>query len=120
MQVQSEKIEAYLGNRTLVTEIGLDISPYETDISRLENEGKTVMILAVGGKVKGALAVADVLKKESVEAVEALKKNNIEVWMLTGDNNRTAKSCRDISRRDSWVFLTRLRIVRRKRRGLAI
>ncbi|KKS49977.1 MAG: Heavy metal translocating P-type ATPase [Candidatus Nomurabacteria bacterium GW2011_GWA2_43_66] len=92
LQVQSEKIEAYLGNRTLVTEIGLDISPYETDISRLENEGKTVMILAVGGKVKGALAVADVLKKESVEAVEALKKNNIEVWMLTGDNNRTAKA----------------------------
>ncbi|OGI74770.1 hypothetical protein A2740_00880 [Candidatus Nomurabacteria bacterium RIFCSPHIGHO2_01_FULL_43_16] len=100
LQVQSEKIEAYLGNRTLVTEIGLDISPYETDISRLENEGKTVMILAVGGKVngfdkltiKGALAVADVLKKESVEAVQALKKNNIEVWMLTGDNNRTAKA----------------------------
>ena len=92
LQIQSQKVEAYLGNRALIADIGLDMSPYEIEISKLENEGKTVMILAVDKKIKGALAVADVLKKESVEAVRALKNSNIEVWMLTGDNSRTAKA----------------------------
>jgi len=92
LQIGSQKVEAYLGNRALVSDIGLDISPYETNIAKLENEGKTVMILVVDKKIKGALAVADVLKKESVEAIKILKKNNIDVWMITGDNSRTAKA----------------------------
>ena len=92
LQVNNQKIEAYLGNRALVADVGLDISPYEDTIRKLENEGKTVMILVIDKKIKGALAVADVLKKESIEAVRALKKNNIDVWMLTGDNDRTARA----------------------------
>src|SRR3989339_62618 len=92
LQIQSRKIEAYLGNRALIAEVGLDISPYENNIRKLENEGKTVVILVVDKKLKGALAVADVLKKESIEAVRVLKKNNIDVWMLTGDNDRTARA----------------------------
>ena len=92
LQIQSQRIEAYLGNRALMADIGLDSSLYEVAISKLENEGKTVMILASDKKIKGALAVADVLKKESVEAVRTLKKNNIDVWMLTGDNDRTARA----------------------------
>lgn len=92
LQIQSQKVEAYLGNRALIVEIGLDISPYEADIRKLESEGKTVMILVVDKKIKGALAVADVVKKESIEAIRTLKNNNIEVWMLTGDNSRTAKA----------------------------
>ena len=75
-----------------MADIGLDSSLYEVAISKLENEGKTVMILASDKKIKGALAVADVLKKESIEAVRTLKKNNIDVWMLTGDNDRTARA----------------------------
>jgi len=92
LQIESKKVEAYLGNRALVLDIGLDISPYENSIMKLENEGKTVIILVVDKKLKGALAVADVLKKESIEAVRTLKKNNIDVWMLTGDNDRTARA----------------------------
>ena len=92
LQIQSQRIEAYLGNRALMADIGLDSSLYEVVISKLENEGKTVMILASDKKIKGALAVADVLKKESIEAVRTLKKNNIDVWMLTGDNDRTARA----------------------------
>ncbi len=92
LQAQSKKIEAYLGNRALVAQIGLDISPYENNIVKLENEGKTVMILMVDKKLMGALAVADVLKKESVEAVRVLKKKKVDVWMLTGDNDRTARA----------------------------
>src|SRR2546427_10085605 len=50
------------------------------------------MILAGGGKVEGAIAVADTLKEHSVEAVRALKSMGIEVMMLTGDNRRTAEA----------------------------
>ncbi|MDP3763308.1 MAG: copper-translocating P-type ATPase [bacterium] len=92
LQIQSQRIEAHLGNRALMVDIGLDVSSYEEVITKLENEGKTVMILAVDKKIKGALAVADVLKKESIEAVQTLKRNNIDVWMLTGDNDRTARA----------------------------
>jgi Cu+-exporting ATPase len=92
LQIQNQKVEAYLGNRTLVIDLGLDISPYEDNIRKLENVGKTVMILIVDKKLKGALAVADVLKKESIEAIKALKNNNIDIWMLTGDNDRTARA----------------------------
>ena len=92
LQIQNQKVEAYLGNRALVADLGLDVSKYEENISKLENEGKTVMILIVDNKLKGALAVADVLKKESIEAIQALQKNNIDVWMLTGDNDRTARA----------------------------
>lgn len=84
------RTEAYLGNRALMADIGLDVSSYEEKIKKLEGEGKTVMILAVDRQIKGALAVADVLKKESVEAIKVLKNNHIDVWMLTGDNNLTA------------------------------
>jgi len=90
LQIESQKVEAYLGNRRLIQSIGLDASPYEDKIINLESEGKTVMILAVAGQIKGALAVADVLKDESKKAVEALKKNHLDVWMITGDNQRTA------------------------------
>ena len=75
-----------------MTDIGLSIVPYDGQIKKLEDEGKTVMILVVGGQIKGALAVADVLKKESVDAVSILKKEGIDVWMLTGDNERTARA----------------------------
>lgn len=92
LQIQNQKIEAYLGNRALVVDLGLDISPYEENIRKLENEGKTVMILIVDKKLKGALAVADVLKKESIEAIKSLRNNKIDVWMLTGDNDRTARA----------------------------
>jgi len=92
LQIQDKKVEGYLGNRALVEDIGLDISSHEDDIRKLENEGKTVMILIIDKKLKGALAVADVIKKESIEAIKTLKDNNIDVWMITGDNDRTAKA----------------------------
>lgn len=92
LQIQERRVEAYLGNRTLMTDIGLNVALYEDQIKKLENEGKTVMILAIGKQIKGALAVADVLKNESIEAIKALKRGGLDVWMLTGDNKRTARA----------------------------
>jgi len=59
---------------------------------RLAGEGKTPMYVAVDGSAAGLLAVADTVKPDSKAAIEALKKLGIEVVMLTGDNERTAKA----------------------------
>ncbi len=92
LRIDSGKVEAYLGNKALMEDIGLDVSPYLEQIKNLESQGKTVMIVAVDKSIKGALAVADVLKEESKRVVELLKNNGIEVWMITGDNKRTAEA----------------------------
>ena len=80
-----------LGNRKLIQDekIRLDIS---AALEKLENEGKTAMIVAVDKKVIGVIAVADTLKENSKEAVDELQKLGKEVVMMTGDNERTAKA----------------------------
>ncbi len=90
LRIDSQKVEVHLGNRALMQEIGISMSAHEDAIAALENEGKTVMLLSVGKQIKGALAVADVLKEEAKKTIAALRNNHIEVWMLTGDNKRTA------------------------------
>ncbi|MGB9169122.1 MAG: heavy metal translocating P-type ATPase [Nitrososphaeraceae archaeon] len=64
----------------------------EEKMTNLESEGKTVMILAVEGNIAGLVAVADTIKESSPDAVKALKELGIEVIMLTGDNEKTAKA----------------------------
>lgn len=89
-KVQGKRV--VLGNRKLMAEMSLDLSKIEKKISQLEEDGKTVMFLVVDGKLAGVIAAADTLKEHAKEAVEELKKMGIEVIMLTGDNERTAKS----------------------------
>jgi Cu+-exporting ATPase len=62
------------------------------EAERLEYEGKTVMFLASDGAASGLVAVADTLKKTSVQAIEELHRMGIEVIMITGDNRRTAEA----------------------------
>ena len=90
--VNNLKTEAWLGNRTLMKDVGINFSSYEDKIRDLENNGKTVIILAVGKKIAGALAVADTLKEKSKDAVALLKNKGIDVWMITGDNDLTARA----------------------------
>ncbi len=88
-----KKVEYYFGNRKLIGQtLGLNIEKYERKINRLEEQGKTAMILATKKTVLGIIGVADTVKDTSKEAVEMLKKLGIEVWMITGDNARTAKA----------------------------
>jgi Cu+-exporting ATPase len=61
-------------------------------IEDLENRGKTVMLLAVDGQTAGVVAVADTVKEYSAEAIARLTAMGIEVWMITGDNTRTARA----------------------------
>ena len=81
-----------LGNRKLMTREGVDISAYASRIETLEGEGKTVMLTAVDGHAAGLIAVADTLKDNSKEAVARLGKMGVEVFMITGDNRRTAEA----------------------------
>ena len=61
-------------------------------IDKLAKSGKTPMYVAINGKLAGIIAVADVVKKSSKEAIMAIKKMGIEVAMITGDNEKTAKA----------------------------
>ena len=88
-----DNIEYFLGNRKLITDYALlDSSKMERKIAKLEEKGKTVMILATKEAVIGFIAVADTVKETSKEAVARLKQMGIEVYMVTGDNARTAKA----------------------------
>jgi Cu+-exporting ATPase len=84
--------EVLLGTRKLMRDRGVDAEALESRMRRLEKEGKTVMLVAVGGQAVGIIAVADTLKENSREAVEALHRLGLEVVMITGDNRRTAEA----------------------------
>lgn len=101
-QYQNQMI--LVGNRTFMRDNGLEIGPdIEKELQKLENEGKTAIIAALipirneisnglNKKIVGLVAVADTLKEFSRQAIEKLKKMKKEVWMITGDNERTAKA----------------------------
>ncbi|MEK7664203.1 MAG: heavy metal translocating P-type ATPase [Patescibacteria group bacterium] len=80
------------GNRRLMDKEGINVSASVKEISEMENDGKTVMMLGIENKLKGLVAVADVIKDSAKEGLAALKKLNIEVIMITGDNQRTANA----------------------------
>jgi Cu+-exporting ATPase len=81
-----------LGNRALFQRENIDTARAEEVMSRLEAEGKTAMLVACDGELAGVIAVADTLKPEAREAIAELKRENVEVVMLTGDNQRTANA----------------------------
>jgi Cu+-exporting ATPase len=72
--------------------LGLDVSGIEEIVSGLEDQGKTAMILSSNGRVEGVIAVADTLKESSEKAISTLRKMGVEVYMITGDNERTAQA----------------------------
>jgi Cu+-exporting ATPase len=81
------------GNRRLMAREGIDTSAFEARIGELEAQGKTVMLVGVdGAKLAGIIAVADTLKDNSREAVARLVKMGVDVYMITGDNRRTAEA----------------------------
>ncbi len=81
-----------IGNPALMRERRIDTSALDEDVARLQSEGKTAMIVAVDGEAKGVIAVADTVKPTSRAAVETLRRQGIDVLMITGDNRRTAEA----------------------------
>ncbi|MFQ6089784.1 MAG: copper-translocating P-type ATPase, partial [Candidatus Methanofastidiosia archaeon] len=92
VRAKMEGREVLIGNLKLMNVEGIDVSKFQEDLEKLSGEGKTPMLVAMGRKVIGIIAVADTLKEHSLEAIEALHHLGIEVVMITGDNARTAKA----------------------------
>ena len=84
--------EIMIGNPSLLEREGVRLDGIDPEIQRLSSEGKTAVIVSVDGKVNGIFGIADTIKEDSREAVEALKAMGIEVVMLTGDNRKVAES----------------------------
>lgn len=80
----------YFGNRKLMDRENIATTDSESRLQKLEEAGKTAMLLADAHKLLGIIAVADTVKETSKEAVVQLRSMGIEVYMITGDNKRTA------------------------------
>jgi P-type Cu2+ transporter len=90
-QAEIDGKTALLGNKLLVTENKVDLGELGAKSEELQGAGRTVVHLAVGGKLVGLIAIADAVRPTAVEAVKALRARGVEVAMLTGDNQGTAE-----------------------------
>jgi len=79
-----------LGNAKLFADRAVALGRLEGEATRLADDGKTPMYVAIAGRAAGIVAVADTVKEESASAIAALRRLGLEVVMLTGDNRRTA------------------------------
>ncbi|MGW7986826.1 heavy metal translocating P-type ATPase [Staphylococcus shinii] len=81
-----------VGNRKFLEEYHVDIDRSELQLSQFEQLGKTAMLIAINQQLRGTIAVADTVKDSTNKAIQQLHDLNIEVVMLTGDNQRTAEA----------------------------
>jgi Cu+-exporting ATPase len=81
-----------VGNRPLLEAAGVDPAPAVESMERLEAEGKTAMLVALDGEALGVVATADTVRESARETVAALQDRGLEVFLLTGDNERTARA----------------------------
>lgn len=85
----------YIGTRKLINENGIGIEneeKVESIIAGLEDDGKTAMFMSKNNTLQAVIAVADTIKESSKEAIEDLQRMGIKVYMITGDNQRTAQA----------------------------
>jgi Cu+-exporting ATPase len=90
IEARVKGIAVLVGNRKLMDDRHISLAEREADSDRLAGEGKTPMYVALDGTLAGIVAVADVLKKSSKQAIARLHSMGIEVAMITGDNKKTA------------------------------
>lgn len=81
-----------VGNRSLMSDRYIDVSTLESSIERFAGSGATPVFVVVDDQLAGVIAIADTVKPESREAVSQLRALGLEVWMLTGDNDATARA----------------------------
>jgi P-type Cu+ transporter len=81
-----------VGNDALMRDYAIDVDPLAADAERYAADGETIVYVAIDGALAGMLAVADPIKPTSPEAVRGLRDMGIDVVMLTGDNERTARA----------------------------
>jgi P-type Cu+ transporter len=81
-----------VGTASLLSDAGVDSAKLATDLTRLQQEGKTAMLVALEGQPAGLVAVADTVKPDSAASIKALRELGLETVMITGDNRRTAEA----------------------------
>ncbi len=81
-----------VGTRGWLREHTIEIAGLDEQLTALETQGKTAMLIALDGKLAGAVAVADTVKVGSAEAIARLHAQGLQVWMITGDNRHTAQA----------------------------
>ena len=83
----------FIGNRKLMNDNSIPVTKtVDANLNRLEIQGKTAILAAIDNKIAGVISLADTIKENANAAISSLKNMGIEVTMLTGDNERTAKS----------------------------
>ena len=87
-----ENQQIWIGTQRWFDEMGINSAAFKTQKEGWEDAGKTVVFVAVEGHLQAAIAVADTVKSTSAQAIQTLQKMGVEVVMLTGDNQRTAKA----------------------------
>lgn len=92
LAAQVEGRRLLVGNESLMKEKNIDSSAFQEQLLELSQEGKTAMFVAIDGQLAGILAVADEMKSSSLSAVSELQSMGLEVIMLTGDREETAKA----------------------------
>lgn len=81
-----------VGTVRLMTDRKVDLTSLQSSIEKLLSEGKTIMVLAVDGKVAGVAAASDPIKENALKAISRMKDLGLEVAMITGDNKKTAEA----------------------------
>ncbi|OHD17255.1 MAG: copper-translocating P-type ATPase [Spirochaetes bacterium GWB1_27_13] len=79
-----------IGTKSLIKENGLSVEQVENTLLEFENQGKTTILIAIDNKIEGLISLSDTIKETSFSAIEELKKMGLEIYMMTGDNKRTA------------------------------
>jgi P-type Cu+ transporter len=92
VQAEVDGRSVAIGNARMMQARGWSLNGLESEVTRLQNEAKTAMLVAMDGKIEGVIAVADTLKEGSKEAIEDLHRMGLKVAMITGDNQKTAEA----------------------------
>jgi Cu+-exporting ATPase len=90
VQAEVEGRSVMVGNAHMFEAQGISLSGLEAEVSRLQSEAKTTMLVAIDNQAAGIIAVADTIKDSSKDAIADLHKMGLKVAMITGDNQKTA------------------------------
>ena len=92
VEAEVEGRRVVVGNVRMMESRGYLLNGLESEVTRLQSEAKTAMLVAIDGKVEGVIAVADTLKENSKDAIDELHRMGLKVAMITGDNRKTAEA----------------------------
>ena len=92
VQAEVEGRSVMVGNGRMFEARGIQLGNLESEVTRLQSEAKTAMLVAVDGQAAGIIAVADTIKDGSKEAIAELHRLGLKVAMITGDNQKTAEA----------------------------